>query len=128
MSFDPAYDRWRKADDLRTGETLTGAVVRLPRHGAFNGTSVFLRRRDGEVLALPAAASKGHTVLERLLGDVRVGDEVAITYKGRRTTRDGERQYRDYDLQVLRPRTVTDLRDLRSSALEDQNPPWWAAA
>jgi len=86
MSFDSSpVDRWRKVE-LREGESITGTVVRLPQHGAFHGTSVFLELDDGEVVALPASASKGHTVLERLRGDVRVGDRVAITYHGRRTT------------------------------------------
>ena len=126
MSFDARQHPWRRVE-LRDGETLVGTVARLPRDGAFNGGSVFLELDDGEIVAIHATAKKGHTVLERLLGDVRVGDRVAITYHGRRTTADGERSYRSYSLNILEPK-VADLRDYRATAVEDPNPPWWAAA
>jgi hypothetical protein len=100
LSFDPARDPWRNAE-LREGERVVGAVVRLPRGGTFNGGSVFLEV-DGEVIALPASAKKGHTVLERRLSIARPGDEVEITFEGWRATADGERRYRHYGLRVLR--------------------------
>ena len=126
MSFDPRHYPWRRVE-LRDGEALVGTVVRMPRDGAFSGGSVFLERDDGEVVAIPATAKKGHTVLERLLREVSVGDEVDITYRGRRPTEDGEREYRSYSLRVLGQRTVTDLADFRRATYEDEGEAWWAA-
>jgi hypothetical protein len=92
--------RWR-AHELAEGEWLEGVVVRKPTPGAFNGTRLFLDT-DGGVLAIPATASRGHTVLERELAAVKVGDRIRITYRGYRVTRDGERTYRDYRVEVGR--------------------------
>ena len=104
MSFDLRRDEWRNAT-LREGERVVGTVVRLPRGGTFNGGSVFLEV-GGEVIGVPASARKGHTVLERLLSAVCVGDVVEITFKGERVTADGGRRYRDYALSVLQPVTA----------------------
>lgn len=89
--------------ELVDGEVLRGTVVRLPQRGGFDGTRLFLRTDSGEV-GIPATASRGHTVLERLLMDhhVGVGDFIAVTYTGKRLTADGERTYRDYRLEVDR--------------------------
>jgi hypothetical protein len=100
VSFDPVRDPWRNAE-LREGERIVGAVVRLPRGGTFNGGSVFLELDGGEVVALPASAKKGHTVLERRLSIARAGDAVEITFEGWRATADGERRYRSYGLRIL---------------------------
>ena len=87
---------WR-AHDLAEGETITGTVVRLPERGAFCGSRVFIAAR-GEVVGLSATAKVGHTLLERELTHIEAGDKVSITYFGKRTTVDGEREYRHYEL------------------------------
>jgi hypothetical protein len=93
--------------ELAEGETAHGEVLRLPRPGGFAGNSLVLGTRNGSdrgIRVLPASAKKGHTVLANELGDqgVKVGEWVEITYLGRRTTRDGQRSYRDYDVKVVR--------------------------
>jgi len=118
--------RWH---ELVEGETVEGTVVRLPMWGADAGTRLFLDT-DDEVISIPATAGKGHTVLERLLSDerVRVGDGVTITYVGKRRTADGERTYRDYQLEVRcrAPRRsstsaseITPRRGSRTSVVSD---------
>jgi hypothetical protein len=75
-------------------------VQRLPTPRARLGTRLFIGTPGG-VLAIPATAKRGHTVLERELKTVKVGDHIAVTFHGFRVTRDGERTYRDYELEVL---------------------------
>jgi hypothetical protein len=88
--------------DLAEGDRIEGRVVRLPERGVPAGTRLFVRRGE-EVVAFPAVARRGWTVLEKALADqrVRVGDEVGITFRGWRQTADGERRYRYATLEVL---------------------------
>jgi hypothetical protein len=87
---------WR-AHDLAEGESVTGRVVRLPKRGAFNGSRVFIATR-AEIVGLHATAKTGHTVLERQLKGIGVGDLITIINHGLRMTRDGERYYRHYEV------------------------------
>lgn len=82
------------------GEILEGTVMRLPTPGTRNGNRAFIFTNDG-LLGIPATARKGHSVLERELPEleVRVGDDVVITYNGMRNTADGERRYRHYTVE-----------------------------
>jgi hypothetical protein len=95
----PAHSRWI---DLREGDRLEGCVVRLPKRAAPAGTRLFLRSGN-EVVAFSATANRGWTVLERALADqrVRVGDKIAVEFRGWKETTDGERRYRDVRLEVL---------------------------
>jgi hypothetical protein len=85
---------WR-AHELEVGETVRGEVLRLPTPAGYHGTRLFLDTEDG-TLALPATASRGHTLLERALAAKRiaVGDYVEISFVGWAETHDGERRYR----------------------------------
>jgi hypothetical protein len=89
--------------ELVDGERVEGVVVRLPMWNADSGTRLFLATTR-ETVSIPATASKGHTVLAKLLEEQRVaiGDHLTITYLGKCTTADGERQYRSYELEVHR--------------------------
>lgn len=93
---------WRARDEMDEGQTLTGAVLRLPTPNAFNGNRLFLNTEDG-VVGLRATARSGHTVLERELESlrVRVGDRISILYLGKRPTFDGKREYRLYEVGLL---------------------------
>ena len=97
-SFDPRHEPWR-SHELLEGERIEGQVVRLPAPGVFNGNKLFLRQPSGEVIAIPATADRGHTVLERSLHDLAIspGDWISIRYAGKRSTADGERTYRFYE-------------------------------
>jgi hypothetical protein len=86
--------------DLVEGETFTGRVLRLPVPGAFHGSRLFVVNPD-EVIGLRATSKSGFSVLERELTHVDVGDKVEIVFHGWRTTRDGERRYRHYEVRVL---------------------------
>ena len=88
---------------LSEGETVEGTVVRLPMWSVEAGTRLFLQT-DTETISIPATAGKGHTVLEQRLADecVMIGDDISITYRGKRRTADGAREYRDYHLEVCR--------------------------
>ena len=96
--FDPRHEPWR-SHELLEGERIEGQVVRLPAPGVFNGNKLFLRQPSGEVIAIPATADRGHTVLERRLHDLAIspGDWISIRYAGKRSTADGERTYRFYE-------------------------------
>lgn|GEM_PF-6842757 len=85
---------WR-AHDLAEGESISGVVLRKPTARAFNGSRVFIGTPD-EVIGMHATAKTGHTVLERELQDIDPGDQVTITFFGKRQTWDGEREYRFY--------------------------------
>lgn len=89
--------------ELIEGESVAGIVLRLPAWNAVSGTRLFLTT-GRETVSIPATASKGHTVLAKLLSEehVAVGDHVTIGYLGKRRTADGEREYRDYRLEVRR--------------------------
>jgi hypothetical protein len=95
-------ERGPRLHELIAGERVEGSVRRLPEPGAQLGNYLLLETADG-VLALGATARKGHTVLERLLVDegIAVGDDVAITFRGKRRTVDGEHEYRHYELERL---------------------------
>lgn len=88
--FDPHRGSWR-VHELSEGQTLAGTVARLPEAGAFNGSRLFLRTSEGEVLAVRATAKSGHTMLENQLSrlSVTVGDEIAVTFAGWGTTEAG---------------------------------------
>jgi hypothetical protein len=86
------------ARDLNEGESITGTVLRLPTPGAFNGSRLFIGMPD-EVVGITATAKSGHTLLERGLRHVAVGDKITITYRGKRVTVDGERSYRHYEVE-----------------------------
>jgi hypothetical protein len=98
----PSPDTWA-AYELSEGERVTGCVERMPTAGAFNGTRLFLRLTDGRVIAIPATASKGHTVLARRLQELCVSadDRITITYFGKRQTVNGDREYRCYEVEAL---------------------------
>lgn len=97
--------RYARRYELIEGEVVAGRVERLPGAGVPYGNRLFLERSAGDILALAATAKTGHAVLERELTrqEVRVNDRVAILYTGKVRTVDGERTYRDYQLEVLRP-------------------------
>jgi hypothetical protein len=99
----PEHARDARWVDPAEGETIAGQVIALPARGVFAGTRLFLRTDAGETISIPAAARRGWSVVERTLTDqqVRVGDEVAITFVGWRQTADGERQYRNVRLKIL---------------------------
>lgn len=83
--------------------TVSGTVVRLPKPGTPCGNYLDLELDDGSVTySLPSTAKLGHTVLERELDRlcVQVGDHVSIAYLGWRETKDGERRYRAYRMEV----------------------------
>ena len=90
---------WRAIDEMEEGETISGTVLRLPAPNVFNGNRLFLKTQD-EVIGLRATARTGHTVLKRELTGlrVRVDDRITITYKGKRPTFDGTREYRLYEV------------------------------
>ncbi len=92
---------WR-AIELAVGETVEGAVERLPQPGTTHGNRLFLRTPIG-VVGLNATSRTGHTVLERLLIDlvIEVGESVSITFEGWRSTVTGRREYRLYSLRLL---------------------------
>lgn len=87
---------WR-AHDLAEGESITGRVLRKPTARAFNRSRVFIGTPN-EVIGMHATAKTGHTVLERELQDIDPGDRVTVTFLGWRTTTDGERSYRHYEV------------------------------
>jgi hypothetical protein len=89
--------------ELIEGDVVSGTVIRLPMACAHAGTRLFLRT-DTEVIAIPATAGKGHTVLQKLLEErqVAVGDHLAINHRGKRSTLDGLRQYCHYEIEVTR--------------------------
>jgi hypothetical protein len=89
--------------ELAAGDEVAGRVVRLAQPGVAAGSRLFLKTAAG-LVAVPATAKKGHCVLERLLADHRVcvGDHVTVGYRGKRSTVDGLREYRDYWLVVHR--------------------------
>jgi hypothetical protein len=95
------YPSPARQHELVEGESAAGTVLRLPAWNAVNGTWLFLRTTQ-ETVCIPASAKRGHTVLARLLEDehVAVGDHVTVAYLGKRRTADGEREYRDYRLEV----------------------------
>jgi hypothetical protein len=99
IRFDPTRDPWRKYR-LVEGEIVEGEVARLPQPAAFCGSRLFLVRKPNDTIAITASGRRGHTVLERELHEqqVRVGDRVAIRFYGMRTTVDGERSYRLYEV------------------------------
>jgi hypothetical protein len=88
--------------ELIAGERVRGTVRRLPRPGTKIGNYLLLDTDDG-VIAIPATAKRGHTVLERLLTEeeIAVGDRIAVSFHGKRRTRDGQREYRHYELERL---------------------------
>jgi hypothetical protein len=89
--------------ELVDGERVEGVVVQIPKVGAANGNRLFLRRADGDTIAIDATAKRGHTVLERQLRELRVkpGNTISITYFGKCRTLDGEREYRNYSVEVI---------------------------
>jgi hypothetical protein len=89
--------------ELIDGERIEGVVIRLPMWNAVSGTWLFLATAS-ETVCIPASASKGHSVLTKLLSEqnVAVDDHVTVSYLGKQRTRDGEREYRDYRLEVRR--------------------------
>jgi hypothetical protein len=56
--FDPHLSSWRPYE-LAEGETVAGAVLRLPAAGTFNGSRLFVRTEHG-TLAVRATAKSGH--------------------------------------------------------------------
>lgn len=84
--------------ELQPNETVAGRIARLPRPGKPRGNALFLELPDSEVVALPATAKKGHSVLARELGRFKKGDSIEIAYYGKKPTVDGERSYRLYEV------------------------------
>jgi hypothetical protein len=101
MSSCPVIPRW----DPERGDLpeISGVVMRLPEPGSPAGNSVLLRTPGGDIRHVPATAKRGHAVLERELAGrrVQVGDRIRISYRGRRETASGLREYRSYFLEVL---------------------------
>jgi hypothetical protein len=99
----PQYVRAARWLDLAEGQNIEGVVVQLPAHGTPYGTRMFLRTDAGEVVSIAATAKRGWSVLERALRSeqVRVGDRVAVEFRGWRVTADQERRYRDVRVIVL---------------------------
>lgn len=93
---------WCAAD---TTWSVSGIVRRLPESGAYKGNSLILDPDDGPpCVALPATAKAGATVLERELREQEIvpGKHVEIAYHGMRHTKDGERTYRLFTVEVDR--------------------------
>ena len=83
--------------ELMEGETIVGVIERLPKENALGGNSLYLNT-GAERISIHATAKRGHTVLERRLDElgVKVGDRISIHYTGKRSTANGEREYRHY--------------------------------
>jgi hypothetical protein len=86
---------------LIEGERVSGVVLKTPRPGEPRGNFLILETTNGPI-ALGASVKQGATVLGRELArqQVRVGDEVAITYLEMRATADAQRRYRAYAVEV----------------------------
>jgi hypothetical protein len=87
--------------DLAEGQCVEGVIVRLPAPGVPYGTRLFIRRDDGQVVSLAAAARRGWSVFENALKGVLVGDRIYVKFDGWRQTADGERRYRNIRVTVL---------------------------
>lgn len=75
-------------------------ILRKPTPAAFCGSFVFVGTPD-EVIGMRATAKSGHSVLERELRRVKVGDRVVITYFGKRPALGGSYLYRHYEVDRL---------------------------
>jgi hypothetical protein len=98
LMIDGVGDDWRH-HDLAEGERVRGKVLRIPTPFAFMGTRLFLETADG-VLALPATAKRGHTLLDRAIQtkDIQPGDHVEVEFYGWSETQNGERRYRHEEI------------------------------
>ena len=92
---------WRE-HELDVNETLVARLLRKPTPDTFCGDLVFVGTPD-EVIALKATAKTGHTLLERELKKVEIGDMIEITLRGMKTIRNGDRQYRHCEVNRLDP-------------------------
>lgn len=93
---------WCAADSTWS---VSGTVRRLPEPGAYKGNSLILDPDDGPpCIALPATAKAGATVLERILDEQEIvpGEHVEVAYHGMRETKDGQRTYRYFTVEVDR--------------------------
>jgi hypothetical protein len=94
--------RWR-VYEFSPGDRVVGRIIRLPQRGRPHGNRLFLELLDGKLVALPATARAGRSVLERELREKRcaVGDAIEIAYHGRRLTQDAEpRAYHLFEVTV----------------------------
>lgn len=86
-----------QAIELIDGDDFSGVIVKLPTPRDFNGSRLFLDTSAG-VIGIHATAKRGHTLLERALEGFQVGDRIRIVFHGMRTTADGGRSYRHYEV------------------------------
>lgn len=87
----------------KEGQVIEGTVLRLPGRGIYSGNRLFLQTSDGEAICVLATGKTGWGAIERSLEaeSVKVGDRVAVRFRGWRITKDGERRYRWCDVMIL---------------------------